>query len=126
MERSTVQSCLAAPVFPIKSESRASLTCDALFFGFPLLEEIDTNFLAIDPGQFAAPIGKAGRRKQQEELLEVQFADCSLDSYFGPVFGNIQQAARTTPRPVDRHHVGVVAPLEHDAFAKSSLLRCHR
>ena len=40
-------------------------------------------------------------------------------------FGNIQHATGTTPSPVYRHHVGVVAPVEYNALAKLPLIRRH-
>ena len=46
------------------------LRAPRLFLLLAVLEEIDPNFLAIDPSQFAATVGQAGRREQQEKLLE--------------------------------------------------------
>jgi hypothetical protein len=63
------------------------------------LEEIDPDFLAIDPSEFAATIGQAGRREQQEKFLERKSHNGSFDGHFGAGFGDIQHAAGTTPLP---------------------------
>src|SRR5260370_41005030 len=39
------------------------------------LKKIDADLVAIDPGQFAAAIGEASGRQQQEEFLEMQSLD---------------------------------------------------
>jgi hypothetical protein len=102
--------------------TRFCLSAPSRFAG---LEEIDTNFRAIDPRQFTAPIGKARRRKQQEKFLEVKPHDRPFDCNFSAVLGNVQHTACASPRTVDSHHIGVISPLKYYALAIPSLLRSH-
>src|SRR5215510_14344696 len=93
---------------------------------FPLValpEEVDPDLGAIDPGQLAAAIGKAGRRQQQEEFLQVNTLDGTFDGEFGPVLGNVLHGALAPPGAIDGHHVSRDAPLEHDTLAAASLDR---
>src|SRR6185437_7787056 len=43
-----------------------------LFLLVALLEEVDADLVAVNPGQFAAAIGEARGRQQQEEFLQMQ------------------------------------------------------
>ena len=42
-----------------------------LFLLVALLQESDTDLVAVDPGELAAPVGQTGGRQQQEEFLQV-------------------------------------------------------
>ena len=59
---------------------RAALGRRRLLLLVALLEEIDADLVAIDPGQLAAAIGKAGGGQQQEELLELKPFDGTFDA----------------------------------------------
>src|SRR5215470_13824193 len=94
--------------------------------GLPLValpQEVDADLVAIDPGELAAAIGKAGRRQQQEEFLQVQALDGTLDRQLGAGFGDVLHGAVAPPGAVDGHHVSRNAPLEYDPLAPASLDR---
>src|SRR5436190_3199990 len=110
---------------------RPRLRSDGSGFGrgaarsLPLLvagfEEIDADLVAVHPGKLAAPIGKAGRRQQQEKLLQMQPLDRTFHRQLGAGLGDVFHDAITAPGAVDTHHVSRDAPLEYDALAPAPL-----
>src|SRR3981081_2137608 len=88
-----------------------------LFLLVGLLEEIDTDLVAIDPGQFAAAIGKSGRRQQQEEFLQMQTLDGTIDRQLGAGLGDVLHHTVAPPGAIDAHHVRGKTALKCDAIA---------
>src|SRR5947209_20409705 len=88
-----------------------------------LPEEIDADLVAIDPGQLATAIGKARRRQQQEEFLQMQALDGTFDRQLGTGLGNVFHGAIAPPGAVDGHHVSRDAPLEYDPLPPAPLRR---
>ena len=82
-----------------------------------LLEEIDADLIAIDPGQFAAAIGQSGGRQQQEEFLQMQPLDRAFHRELCAGLGNVFHDAVAAPGAVDAHHVRGDAAFERDALA---------
>src|ERR1700742_2835072 len=89
------------------------------------LEEGDADLVAVDPGQFAAAIGEAGGRQQQEEFLQMEPLDRSLDRELRTALRDVFHLALAPPGAVDAHHVRGNAALEGDALALATLCR-HR
>src|SRR5690242_15483354 len=85
--------------------------------GLLLLEKTDADLFALNPGELAPAIGKASRRQQQEEFLQVQTFDRPLDRKFCAGLGDVLHHAVAPPSAVDSHHVRVDAALEGDAVA---------
>src|ERR1700748_1039691 len=106
--------------------SRVRAGAPRLFLLVALLEEGHADLVAIDPGELAAAVGKAGRRQQQEELLQVKPLDGSLDGELGAGLGNVLHCAIAAPGAVDAHHMRRNPALEGDAIALAPLGRaCH-
>src|SRR5712671_1665292 len=99
------------------------VTPGRLFLLVALLEEIDTDLIAVDPGQLAAAVGQAGRRQQQEEFLQMQALDGSFNRELGASLGNVFHRAFAPPGSVDAHHMRSEAALECDALAPAPF--CH-
>src|ERR1700682_1909974 len=87
-----------------------------LFFLVAGFEEIDADLIAIDPGQFAAAVGEAGGRQQQEEFLEMQPLDRAFDGEFRADLRDVFHDALAPPGAVDAHHMRADAALERDAL----------
>src|SRR3977135_3569376 len=114
-----------ATLLPPRSGIRG-LRCAApcrLFLLVARLEEIDADLVAIDPGQFAAAIGKPGGRQQQEEFLEMQTLDGTFDREFRAGFRNVFHRAFAPPGAVDAHHMRGYPALECDSLALAPF--CH-
>src|SRR5580698_4959401 len=88
---------------------------------FALLEEGDADLVAIDPGQLAAAIGQARGRQQQEEFLQMQPFDGTLDGEFRTGLRDVFHLAIAPPGAVDAHHVRSEAALKRDALALAPL-----
>src|SRR4029078_8524796 len=96
------------------------------FFPVAGLEEIDADLVAIDPGQLAAAIGKAGGGQQQEELLELQALDGTFDAELRAGFRDVFHHALSAPSAVDTHHMRGDATFEYDALAFALFCRHSR
>src|SRR2546423_4531467 len=79
-----------------------------------LLEEIDADLVAIDPGQLTAAVGEAGGRQQQEEFLQMQTLDGAFDGQLGPGLGDVFHDTFAPPGTIDAHHVRRITALECD------------
>src|ERR1700733_4234698 len=103
-----------------KSGVRGGAFVDLLLL-FALLEEGDADLVAIDPGQLAAAIGEARGRQQQEEFLQMQPFDGTLDGEFRTGLRDVFHLAIAPPGAVDAHHVRSEAALKRDALALAPL-----
>src|SRR4030095_9760389 len=100
----------ALPRTAFRTRARAAL------LGWLRLEEPDTQFVAVDAGQFTAAPHPAGRHKNQKELLEVQPADRLIDDQPGAALRDVRDLTRPTPGSIDADHPGINASLERYAF----------
>src|SRR3954469_17050700 len=96
-----------------------------LLFLVALLQEVDPDLIAIDPGQLAAPIGQPRGRQQQEEFLQMQALDRAFDRQLGAGLGNVFHYAVTPPGAVDSHHMRRKAALEYDSISPAPFRRRH-
>ena len=87
------------------------------------LQELDIDLRAIDADQFAAAIGKAGRRQQQEEFLEVEALNLTLDGEDGVVIRYRIEQAVAPPCAVDAHDADAVSTAERYPFRCLAVLR---
>src|SRR5258706_395177 len=81
-----------------------------------LLQEIDADLVTIDPGQLTAPVGEACGRQQQEEFLEVQPLDGTVDGELRADLRNVFHRAFAPPGAVDTHHMRGYPAFEGDAL----------
>src|SRR6201999_3748361 len=87
----------------------------------PSFKKADAELIAVDPGQLAAAKRLAGRRKNQEEFLEVDSLDRVGDRELGSSDSGIQHHARLAPGAVDRNHLNINTAGKFDAIILASL-----
>src|ERR1700722_3307922 len=85
-------------------------------------QKLDIDFDAVDANEFAPAIGQAGRRQQQEELLEIEALNRPLDSQHRIGIGYRIEHAVPAPRSVDAHDADAVAAAERHALLSFVLL----
>src|SRR5580704_16747451 len=77
--------------------------------GLPGLEELDFHLGPVDADKFAAAIGKAGRRQEQKELLEIETLDGTFHGQHGVIVRDGIEKAIATPGSVDAHDADFLA-----------------
>src|SRR5512143_1359872 len=85
-------------------------------------QELDVHLRAVDAHELAAAIGETGRGQQQEELLQVQPLDRSLDREDRVGVGDGVEHAVAAPSSVDGHDADIVAAAERDTLGTLAIL----
>src|SRR3954471_2416728 len=68
-------------------------------------DEVHARRGAVDPDQFAAPVGEPRRRQQQEEFLGPQHVERALDLDLRTALRYVEQNATAPPRAVRAHQI---------------------
>jgi hypothetical protein len=90
-----------------------------------LSQKCRADLLAIDPGQLAATERQSCGRQQQEEFLEIDTLDRTLDDKACARLGHVHDAATAAPCAVNGHEPDRETALERDA-ASIWFFRGHR
>jgi hypothetical protein len=87
--------------------------------------KFNADLVAVQTHHSTPPIRKAGRRQQQEELLQVQSFESSFHAQARPRLRYVRHQAVSSPRSINSHHEHVDAVLEFDALTLS-ISKSHR
>src|SRR6266851_630068 len=87
------------------------------------LEKLNVNLGAVDADELATPIGQTGRRQQQEEFLEIEALNGSIDGKYGVSVRYRVEQTVAAPRSVDAHDTDAISAAERHAFRCFVLIR---